>query len=47
MLSFNTYSEHIKFMSNGNTRISTLAVSHVIRLCHRMAVCQALNTYTL
>jgi len=34
-------------MSNANTRISSLALSHVIRHCHRMAVCQALNTYSL
>jgi len=34
-------------MSNANTRISSLAVSYVNRLCHRMAVCQALNTYYL
>jgi len=34
-------------MSNDNTRISSLAVSHVNRPCHRIVVCQTLNTYTL
>jgi len=34
-------------MSNDNTRISSLAVSHVNRLCHRMFVCQTLNTHSL
>jgi len=31
-------------MSNDNTRISSLAVSHVNRLCNRMVVCQTLIT---
>jgi len=34
-------------MSNDNTRISSLEVSHVNRLCYRMDVCQTLNTYSL
>jgi len=34
-------------MSNDNTRISSLAVIHVDRLCHRIVVCQTLNTYPL
>jgi len=34
-------------MSKGNKRISTLAVSHVNMLYHRMAVCQSLNRYAL
>jgi len=34
-------------MSNDNTRISSLAVSHVNRLCHRIVVYQRLNTYSL
>ena len=34
-------------MSNDNTRISSLAVSHVNRLSHRMVVCQTLNTHSL
>jgi len=32
-------------MSNANTRISSLAMSHVNRLSHRMTLCQARNTY--
>jgi len=32
-------------MSNANTRISSLAVSHFNRLSHRMTLCQALNSY--
>jgi len=31
-------------MSVDNTRISSIAVSHVNRFCHRMVVCQTLNT---
>ena len=46
-LCLNPYSEHIKCMSNTNTRISSLAASHVNRLCHRLAVCQAINAYSL
>jgi len=34
-------------MSNDITRISSLAVSHVNRLSHRMVVCQTFNTYPL
>jgi len=32
-------------MSNANTRISSLAVSHVNWLCHRTTLCKARNTY--
>jgi len=46
-LCFNPYSKLIRCMSNANTRISSLAVSNVNRLCHRMALCQSLNTYSL
>jgi len=34
-------------ISNDNTRISSLAVIHVNRLCHRIVVCQTLISYTL
>jgi len=43
----NPYSEQIRRMSNVQTRISSLALSHVNRLCHRMALCQAPNTYSV
>jgi len=47
MLCLNPYSEQIRCVSNANTRISSLAVSHVNRLCHRITVSQALNAYFL
>jgi len=34
-------------MSNANTGISSLAVSHVSRLCNRIAVYQEKNTWWL
>jgi len=34
-------------MSNDNIRVSSLAVSHVNRFCHRIVVYQRLNTYSL
>jgi len=46
MLCLNPYSEHITCMSKANTRISTLAVSHVKWLCRRISICHALNTYS-
>ena len=46
-LCLNPYSEQLSYMSKGNTRISTLVVSHVNILYHRMAVCQSLNRYAL
>jgi len=46
-LCLNPFSEQIRWMSDAYTRISSLAVSHVNRLCKIIAVCQALNTYPL
>ena len=46
-LCLNPYSEEVRCISNDNTRISSLAVSHVKRLCHRIVVYQRLNKYSL
>jgi len=44
MLRLNPFSEQIRCMSNANTQISSLAFSHVNRLCHRMTTKRLIST---